>query len=248
MKHLRFVFVLPILVLLSSVPFHVFATDSTTSANSVTTTLHPTIQPIEIHATNKAEVQTMVREKNDEIKATIVTKRAEVKAKIDAMKDQAKKTIATRIQERLTMINANRTDHFTKLLSRLSEILTKIATRTAKVKETGKNVTPIDEAITSAQTSIANAELTVKTQSDKTYTLEVTDDMKAKEEINTIKEQLRVDLESTKDVVKAAHTSVQNVFEAIRSVVGSSEATPSIKVTPNTTVVPTGSSTGNGGI
>lgn len=237
----RVVFIIPVLLLLSGFQHRVLATNSTESASN-TTVVTTTYKPIEAHATQKAEIQTRIQDqkaimvenktqlmenreaKIEEIKA----KREEVKAHIEGIKDAAKKRIAERIQQRLTKINDDRTAHFAKLLDKLSQILDKIAARTSIAKENNKDVVSIESAITSAQTSISNAQTSVETQAGKTYMLEVSNEEQARGEVQNVKEQLRIDLNLTRDVVKAAHDAVKNVFQAIKIVTGEKEATPSV--------------------
>ncbi|MBI3955946.1 hypothetical protein HY339_01670 [Candidatus Gottesmanbacteria bacterium] len=159
-------------------------------------------------------------------------RREEIKANIQARLDARKQQVVERVQERLSNVNERRTEHFLKVLDRLSAILDKIESRTEKAKAEGKNVTAIETAIASARTAISSAQSAVDAQKGKTYQITVTDDGTAKGEVEAMIKQLHADLKTVYDTIVAARQAVQNVYQQIKTVVGSTkDATPSA-VTP----------------
>lgn len=178
------------------------------------------------------ELKTNREAKREEVKTNIQARREEVKAKVSAMRDARKKQVVERVQSKLSDVNARRTDHFLKVLERLSTVLDKIASRTEKAKAEGKNVTTIEAAISSARTAISSAETAVNTQKAKTYEITVTDDTTAKNDVGATVKQLEFDLQGVQKTVQAARDAVHNVFNQIKTFVGSHKEATSSAVTP----------------
>lgn len=164
--------------------------------------------------------------KREEVKANIQVRREEVKAKTAAMRDERKKQVVERAQTKIGDINTRRTDHFLNVLERLSTILDKIQSRTEKAKREGKNVSSIEAAIASARTAITTAQSAVNAQKAKTYEITVTDDTTARNDVGAAVKQLESDLRGIQETVKAARDAVHNVFQEIKTVVGSNSETP----------------------
>lgn len=184
----------------------------------------------------RGQIKLNAKEHWEELKATreaqraqnkqeMQTKREEVKAKVTAMRDVRKKQVVERVQSKISDINTRRTDHFLKVLERLSTILDKIQSRTEKAKAEGKNVTSIESAIASARTAISSAESTVNTQKAKTYQITVTDDTTARNDVGATAKQLESDIRAVQDTVQVARQAVQNVFQQIKTIVGSGAGT-----------------------
>lgn len=147
-------------------------------------------------------------------------RREEIKANIQAMRDARKQKVVERVQERLGNVNERRMDHFDRVLNRLSTILDKIQSRTEKAKAEGKNVSSIETAISSARTALLTAQAAVDAQKVKIYQITVTDDGTAKGEVETVIKQLHADIKTVYDTVVAARQAVQNVYQQIKTVVG----------------------------
>lgn len=178
------------------------------------------------------EIKTDREAKREEVKANIQAKREEVKAKVAAMRDARKKQVVERVQTKIGDINTRRTEHFLKVLERLSTILDKIQSRTEKAKAEGKNVTAVETAIASARTAISTAQSGVTAQKAKTYQITVNDDTTARNDVGAATKQLQEDLRVVQDTVAVARSAVQNVFNQIKTLVGSNKEASSSAVTP----------------
>ncbi len=178
------------------------------------------------------ELKTNREAKREEVKANIQARREEVKAKVSAMRDGRKKQVVERVQSKLSDVNARRTDHFLKVLERLSTILDKIQSRTEKAKSEGKDVSSIETAIASARAAISSAESAANAQKARVYQITVNDDTTARNDVGATVKQLQEDLRAVNEKVKVARDAVHNVFQQIKTVVGSNKEATSSAVTP----------------
>lgn len=167
------------------------------------------------------ELKTNREAKREEVKANVQAKREEVKANIQNMRDVRKKQVVELVQQRFGNVNARRTEHFLNVLERLSTILDKIQSRTEKAKSEGKSVGSIETAIASARTAISSAESAVNAQKAKSYQVTVTGDGAARGEVEASVKLLHADLRAVQDTVAAARQAVHDVYQQIKTVVGS---------------------------
>ena len=147
-------------------------------------------------------------------------KMEERKANIQAKLNERKTKIIEKLQAKFSNINERRTNQILTHLDRLGKILDKIQARAVKVKTNGKDTTSVDALITTARTAIATAKSAVEEQQDKTYQITVTSETQARNEVGQTSKLLQTDLQTTRNLVKAAKDAVQNAAKQLRTIVG----------------------------
>lgn len=142
------------------------------------------------------------------------------KANIQVKLNDRKTKIIEKLQAKFSTINERRTNQMLAHLDRLGKILDKIQARSAKAKTNGKDTTSLDTLITTARTAIATAKTAVETQQDKTYQITVTTEVQARNEVGQTSKLLQTDLQTTRNLVKAAKDAVYNAAKQLRIIVG----------------------------
>ncbi len=159
-------------------------------------------------------------------------KMEERKANIQAKLNERKTKTIEKLQSKFSNINERRTGQMLAHLDRLGKILDKIQARATKAKTNGKDTTSLDTLITTARTAIATAKAAVEAQQDKTYQITVSSEIQARNEVGQTSKLLQTDLQTTKNLVKAAKDAVQNAAKQLRTIVGEE------KVKTNESIIP----------
>lgn len=144
----------------------------------------------------------------------------ERKAKIQAKLNERKTKIVEKLQEKMIKINEKRTGQMLAHLDRLGKILDKIQARAAKAKTNGKDTASVDTLIATARTSIVTAKTAVEAQQDKTYQITVTSEGQARNEVGATSKLLQTDLQTVRNLVKAAKDAVQSAIKQLRIIIG----------------------------
>lgn len=156
------------------------------------------------------------------LKDQMQQKRTDLKAARTAFKDQKKATLLEKVSTNLNKINKNRTDHFSKFLDKAEKILTRLEERVNKAGTQGKDTTSAKSAIASARVAISTARSAVVAQAAKDYTVTATDETKARAAAQAMHQQLRSDLEATRQSVMDAKKAVSNAIKVAMSSLGKS--------------------------
>jgi len=168
-----------------------------------------------------------VANKISAMKERIATKEAAFKARLEAFKDKRKAEIAERVNTNLNKINKNHTDQMLKHLEKMSELLDKLEARVNSVGPDVKDPVVAKAAIADSRAKIAAATATVTAQSEKDYTLTITTESKVKADAQKMRDQLRADLQTTRQLVIDAKQSVANAIRNAKSSAGMKEGTAS---------------------
>ncbi len=161
------------------------------------------------------------------LKEKAASREAALKTRLQTFRDKKKATVAERVSTNLNNINAQRTAQMTKTLGTMSSILTKLEARVNSKTPDVKDPAAAKTAITDAKATIASAEATVTTQSQKDYTLTISSEAKAKLEAQATRNQLETDLKTTRQTVINAKKSVSNAIRIARGLVATKEDTNS---------------------
>lgn len=153
------------------------------------------------------------------VKDKIASREAVLQAKLQAFKDKRKAEITQRVNTNLNKINQNQTAQMLKHLEKMSALLDKLEARVNTAKT----------AIASARTSITSATSTVKAQSEKDYTLQVTSEAKVKAEAQALRVKLHTDLKSARQSVIDAKQKASEAVRTAKSGKIVKEGTPSGK-------------------
>jgi hypothetical protein len=185
----------------------------------------------------REENKEKIGDAREEIKKNREQGKKDLKAKLAKVKDTKKREAVERINDNIAKLNDQRTDHYVDVLSKVSDLLNKVEERSNRAAAKGVDVTTTKTAIASARQSITDATASVKTQSEKVYTLAVTDEATLKQKVGEVRKQLQDDLSKLHDVVKSAK-------EAVRKAATTLAKTPRVEDAPET-VVPVATTTVN---
>jgi len=144
----------------------------------------------------------------------------EFKQKLLLIKNAKKQAIVERVSTNCQNINEKRTDKMTGMLTKLSTILTNVSNRSASASAAGKDTSSVDSAVTTAQTAIAEAQLSVAGQAGKTCTITITTESNLKTDIGKVISGFEADLKSVYAKVIAARKAVGDAIAALSRVTG----------------------------
>lgn len=150
-----------------------------------------------------------------EAKAKIDAARTQLKAALAKIKDVKKKKAAENLNGKFSAFNKQMTDHFVDVLGKLKLVLGRIEDRTGKAEGRGVKVADVKTAIENAKMAIAKADDAVKAQAAKIYTITVTNEKNLGEDMKKTRQQLRDDLDATRNVVKDAREAVRKAAVAL---------------------------------
>lgn len=144
------------------------------------------------------------------------TRNAEFRVKIQQIKDKNKQKIAERINQQLAQINQVTTQAFEQHLTTIQNLLNKIIVWKDKAKTDGKDTSAAEIAITQAQTAITNAQTAVEAQKLKEYVIEFSEESGLRVGASQAKTNLRTDLGTVREKVKAARQAVVAGLKAVK--------------------------------
>jgi hypothetical protein len=150
----------------------------------------------------------------------LVVYKNEFRQKLAIIKDAKKQVIAERISTNCQNINLKRTDKMTGMLAKLSTILTNVSDRAASAAAEGKDTTGVENAVTTAQTAIADAQVSVAAQAGKICTITLTTETNLKTDVGKTISSLEADLKSVYEKVIEARKAVGDALRALSGVIG----------------------------
>jgi len=165
----------------------------------------------------------IVQNRLDNLKDRIATKQAALKERLAAFKDKRKVQIVERISTNLNKINSNWIDHANKFLANASRILEKLEERVNNQVSQGKDATEANTAITDAKAKLASASAAVASQSAKEYTVIISTESAAKEEIRTTRNALNTDWQAIRALLRDAKQAVANAIRVAATTLGGSQ-------------------------
>ncbi len=134
---------------------------------------------------------------------------AAFRARLQQIKDAQKRKIVEHIVGQLEALNKRLTDHYLNVLDKLSGVLNRIRSRADKVAADGFNVLNVQTAISDAERALNDARTAVITQAGKSYDPTVLVEAKLKDNVKSVRQAVRDDLNTVLDAVKAARSAVQ---------------------------------------
>lgn len=185
--------------------------------------------------TVREEAKVKISAIREDLKASREKAKTELKAKMAKFKDAKKKEAVERINDNISKANDERTAHYSDVLSKLSIALDRVEERTNK-HSTSTDVTAVRTAIATARQAITDANTAVKAQSDKVYTLLVTDEATLKQKVGEVRQMLKNDLSKLHNVVKLAKEAVRNSATTLAKIQKTDEKPESVAPVSTTTV------------
>jgi len=195
--------------------------ESTPSAIASTSATNATTSVKSLTPNNIVSLQTKFQEKHEQAVAAMEAKRASFSASLKAIKDEKKKAILETIQTRLTQINENQTTLLMNKLKRLNvgvEEMQKLAEK--HEQDSGKDLSSVADSLSTANTAIADAIIAITTQAEKTYSISITTETNAKNDVGKARKQLAEDLKKVRDAVQNARKKVGEALKALKSAIG----------------------------
>lgn len=172
-----------------------------------------------------------LQELKQENKRDIKELRAEYQANLQAIKDARKKAVVTRLNTNIALANQQATTTMAKGLEKIASLLARMSTQIQMLKAEGKDVTSASSAVTTAQAAIATAKAAITTQAANTYVLDISDEATLKTTVGGTVSQLRKDLQTTYQTVKAARDAVVQVARALALITKTTENSASSSAT-----------------
>lgn len=148
-----------------------------------------------------------------QFRTQLQAERQTFKANLDKIKDQHKVLIVTDVNDRIASVSAERTETMHEALTTMTTILGAIQTQAETAKNAGKDTTQLDQAISTAQDTIATADASVTAEASKVYPITITSDTTLRQTVGTTVDQFKTDITSVYEQVVAAR---QAVLEAAR--------------------------------
>ena len=165
----------------------------------------------------------------DTAKVELNAKKATLKTELTKIKDDKKRQIAQLLCDNLNSVNDKYTSHLTDVVTRLSTIVGKIESRAAIITANGGDVSSCQDALTTAKSALEQANAAVAAQVGKTYSCTITDGTNPRGSLQSIKEQLKNDLNNTKEAVKQAKSALviaNRCYGQISGTTGEPNASP----------------------
>ena len=128
---------------------------------------------------------------------------------LELIKNENKKDAIERINTTLAGINKRYTSMLSTVLSKFEAILARIIEKTHDLADDGTNTAAIDADITDAETALGEAKDAITAQSEKDYTLTITDESTIREVAQAMRRQLHADLKATRAHVQNAHEAIK---------------------------------------
>ncbi len=190
---------------------------------------------------NKKNLMSLSLEQKAAMREEYDAKREEFQKKLQDLRDQRKKLIVERVDKRLATINQNWAQRMNASILRLESLLKKFSDRSAKLKSEGNDTQAVDAAIVEAETAIQAAKDVIEMQEAKEYVADLTDEEKLRVTMGESMSNLRKDLKTAHDVVKAAKQKVIDVARALAKINPSTDlpkSSPTQTGTPSATIAP----------
>lgn len=163
-----------------------------------------------------------LQEKRTQAQEKFKAKREAFQQKITTIKDENKKQLIERLDTKISTVHTNRTNQMLENIEKLVSILANMQEKTTSAKESGKNTSSVDSAITKAETAINNAKTAVEAQAGKEYviTITATGSGQLKNSVGATTKQLQADLSASHKLIVAAKQAVQQVHMELSKVLG----------------------------
>jgi hypothetical protein len=87
-------------------------------------------------------------------------------------------------------------------------------------QDSGEDLTSVATSLSLANTAIAEAIAAVTAQAEKTYSISVTSETNAKNDVGKVRKQLAADLKKVRDSVQNARKKVGDALKALKSAIG----------------------------
>jgi len=198
------------------------STPSASATPSATAESNKNIKSVKlVTPINIATLQAKFEEKHAQAVTAMEAKRASFSASLQIMKDEKKRAIVESIQNQFAKMNEDQTALLMGRLKKLStgvEEMQKVAEEFEK--ESGKDLSSVASSLSLANTAITDAIAAVTAQAEKTYSISVTSEANAKNDVGKVRKQIASDLKKVRDSVQNARKKVGDAFKALKTAIG----------------------------
>jgi hypothetical protein len=168
---------------------------------------------------NREDFKAKLSAQREQLKEKITTNREALRIKLQTIKNEKKQNSVLKISDNIEKINERATDRLEMLVNNIEKVLNNIQTRTDKAKESGIDVTSVQSTIDNAKTAISEARDAINTQSQKVYTINVTDEKTLRATVKTVRDIFHADIKAVQEKIKLAHEAVRASAKALAKVI-----------------------------
>lgn len=146
--------------------------------------------------------------------------REETRTKFQTIKDDKKRQIIENISNLIASVNQKRTTIMANHLNRIEWVLEKLKIKTQTAKDDGKNVSSVETAIVSAETTIKSSRDKIAAQAVKQYNINISNEDALGTAVASTRQTFQADLKVVNDSVIAARKAVSTAIETLAKILG----------------------------
>lgn len=175
---------------------------------------------------------TSIQNHVEETKQNRLEKKEEFKVKLLEIKNEKKRALVERINTKLSNVNTNRTTLMNVVLEKINTLLNRLVERINAAKANGKDIAPVESALTEAQDTLANARSLVAAQAAKTYEFQISSEERTlRSNVGATVSQFEKDLRDT-------HKAVVDAKQAVMFLIRDLNKLKTATVLPTTIISP----------
>lgn len=190
---------------------------------------------IETIKIKREEFKNQMELNKETLKAKIEEARATLKTNLLKIKDERKQGIVENIADRITELNATLTERLSSRVDQIEGVLAGIKSRTDKAEKAGLDVTAVKESITKVEDAISKARASILSQSEKSYTINITTETALKTDVTKTRDSFKADIKATEDMVKKAHEQIVLTAKALAQIPKVDEAEVEVEASTEST-------------
>ena len=160
------------------------------------------------------------RTRLQEVRQTVTerreTQRDEFRERLSEIRDTRKRALVENLDKKFNAINERWVTRWTAVVTRLDTLLGKVESRANTLEEDGIDVSRVRSAIAAAETVLDDAQEALRVQADKEYSITLTDEEGLRADVGAVAQELRDDLEATKEIVQDAAQAVRAALGALK--------------------------------
>ena len=162
-----------------------------------------------------------IEDRMENLKDKMASRAAALKEKLAKFKDKTKANRLENINNNLNTVNDRRTNQMREALEKIASVLERIKAKTEEAAGAGKDVAAINAAIAEAESEWMEADVAVKSQAEKDYSIVVNTESTVKTDASSARDTLKADLNMAHtQLVEARQTLANALSTALSSIKG----------------------------
>lgn len=151
------------------------------------------------------------------------TPKIQLQQRLKTFRNRVKAERVNRINSILITVNTNKTAALLSQLAVMQSIIERLQTKIIDIQKNGKDISTLQSALETAKNDISYAKTAVQLQKEKDYTLSISSEATAKNDIQTIRNGLQSDLEAMQKVVQNAKQALIHAITETKLLIGEVE-------------------------